>query len=53
MATKRIRVKGIRKQTDAEMYSLALWLQAKRNVEQKRKRQAEDKRKRKEGGDED
>lgn len=55
MATKRIRVNGVRReQIDAEMYALALWLESKRGVQEKRERQAEDKRKRKreEGGDE-
>jgi len=53
---RRIRVKGVRKAEDVEMLSLALWLQAKRILRERRANEqaakAEAKRREIEGGDE-
>lgn len=49
MAKRRVKVRGVRRDAvDTEMYALALWLQAKREVQEKRRRQAEDRDRRRE-----
>ena len=52
MATRRIKVKGVRKQEfspeDIERLSLVFWLQAKRVLREKREREAQEKAKRRE-----
>ncbi len=50
MATRRIKVKGIRKdEIDTEQLALIYWLQAKRVLREKREREAQEKAKRREG----
>jgi hypothetical protein len=47
MATRRIRVKGVRKsEIDTEQLALVYWLQAKRILREKREREAREKAKR-------
>ncbi len=49
MATRRIKVKGIRKdEIDTEHLALIYWLQAKRVLREKREREAQEKTKRRE-----
>jgi hypothetical protein len=49
MATRRIRVKGIkREEIDTEQLALIYWLQAKRVLREKREREAQEKAKRRE-----
>jgi hypothetical protein len=49
MATRRIRVKGIkREEIDTEQLALVYWLQAKRVLREKREREAQEKAKRRE-----
>jgi hypothetical protein len=51
MATRRIKVKGIRKdEIDTEQLALIYWLQAKRVLREKREREAQEKAKRREQG---
>jgi hypothetical protein len=50
MATRRIRVKGIRKdEVDTEQLALIYWLQAKRVLRERREREAQEKAKRRGG----
>jgi hypothetical protein len=50
MATRRIRVKGIKKdEIDTEQLALIYWLMAKRQLKEKREREAQEKAKRREG----
>jgi hypothetical protein len=49
MATRRIRVKGVkREEIDTEQLALVYWLQAKRVLREKREREAQEKAKRRE-----
>jgi hypothetical protein len=49
MATRRIRVKGVkREEIDTEQLALVYWLQAKRVLREKREREAKEKAKRRE-----